>query len=132
MTLTNDIPVLIVDDQAAFRSAARTVTMIATGFTVSAEAESGERAVELVEGGAFDSGIVLMDINLGGITGIEATKLITRGRPDLVVILMSTYTVEDLPSDAGDCGAAAYVHKEDLGPDVLSEAWRNHLAADPS
>jgi two-component system invasion response regulator UvrY len=132
MTLTNDIPVLIVDDQAAFRSAARTVTMIATGFTVSAEAESGEQAVALIEGGGFDSGIVLMDINLGGITGIEATKRITRGRPDLVVILMSTYTAEDLPSDAGDCGAAGYVHKEDLGPDVLTEAWDNHLAADPS
>ena len=130
MTVTDEIPVLIVDDQSAFRSAARTVVMIASGFTVTAEAESGEQAIELIESdGGFDRGVVLMDINLGGITGIEATRRVTEGRPDLAVVLMSTYTAEDLPADAVDCGAVTYVHKEDLGPDVLAAAWAANRAA---
>ena len=124
--MTAAVPVLIVDDQAAFRSAARTVVALASGFEVVDEADSGELAVEKAAG--LHDGLVLMDINLGGITGIEATRRITEGRDDLVVVLMSTYTADDLPQDAGECGAATYVHKEDLAPDVLVHAWEQHTA----
>jgi len=40
-----------------------------------------------------------------------------------VVILLSTYDAESLPADAETCGAARYVHKEDLSPQVLREVW---------
>jgi DNA-binding NarL/FixJ family response regulator len=40
------------------------------------------------------------------------------------VLLMSTYDVEDLPAAAADCGAAAYLHKEQLSPDLLTRLWR--------
>ncbi|MEZ5179420.1 MAG: response regulator transcription factor [Acidimicrobiales bacterium] len=116
-----DVPVLIVDDQAAFRSAARTVVSLLAGFAVAAEAESGEQALEVAP--TLGPALVLMDINLGGLTGIEATRRLTTDHPDLVVVLMSTYTEADLPADARQCGAAAYLHKEDLAPDVLRDLW---------
>ena len=124
MTSADDVSVLIVDDQATFRSTARTVVLLADGFTVAAEAEGGEEAVETAQRGHPD--LVLMGINLPGINGIEATRRIVEHWPDTVVVLMSTYTAADLPAGAGDCGARSYVHKEDLFPDVLSDVWEQH------
>ncbi|CAN5582708.1 hypothetical protein BH10ACT3_BH10ACT3_13770 [soil metagenome] len=124
MTDPDAVPVLIVDDQAAFRSAARIVVTMSNGFDVRGEAESGEEAVQMADD--LGDGLVLMDINLGGISGLEATRQITDAHPGVVVVLMSTYTAEDLPDDAADCGAVQYVHKEDLGPDVLREIWDAH------
>ncbi len=115
------IPVLIVDDQPAFRSAARAVVALAPDFEVAGEAESGESAIDMAA--RLRDGVVLMDINLGDVSGIEATRRITASRDDLVVVLMSTYTADDLPADAADCGAAAYVHKEDLAPALLEDLW---------
>jgi two-component system, NarL family, invasion response regulator UvrY len=69
---------------------------------------------------------VLMDINLPGINGIEATRQIVAANPDIKVILLSTYRADDLPADAATCGAARYVHKEDFGPAVLRETWDEH------
>jgi DNA-binding NarL/FixJ family response regulator len=62
-----------------------------------------------------------MDINLPGISGIEATRQITARWPQVRVILLSTYAADDLPADALNCGAIAYVHKEDLTPRRLRE-----------
>jgi len=126
-TPVDTVSVLIVDDQAPFRAAARTVIKVAPGFEVVGEAESGEDAVAQAE--ALQPGVVLMDINLPGINGIEATRQITAARPDAVVILLSTYGADDLPADAKDCGAAAYVHKEDFGPSVVRDVWLEHRPA---
>lgn len=116
-----DVAVLIVDDQAPFRTVARTVVALAPGFRVIAEAETGEDAVRLAAD--HRPGLVLMDINLPGINGIEATELILRDRGDATVILLSTYTQQDVPADARTCGAAAYVHKEDMSPELLRSIW---------
>lgn len=117
MTEPSPVGVLIVDDQAPFRRAARAVVGATPGFEVVGEAESGEEAVALADDLA--PGLVLMDINLPGINGIEATRQITRAHPRVVTVLLSTYREEDLPTGAGDCGAVAYVHKEEFGPAVL-------------
>ena len=113
--------VLIVDDQPPFRTIARTVVGIATGFSVVAEAETGEDAV--AQAAATVPSVVLMDINLPGINGIEATRRIVAAHPETVVILLSTYDASSLPADAAGCGAARYVNKEDFSPQVLQEAW---------
>jgi two-component system, NarL family, invasion response regulator UvrY len=118
---TDTIAVLIVDDQAPFRAAARAVIGVTTGFEVVAEADSGEAAV--AEARALHPSLVLMDINLPGINGIEATREIVAEQPDTVVILMSTYNAGDLPADAATCGAADYVHKEDFSPDEVRRIW---------
>ena len=116
---SNPVAVLIVDDQAPFRRAARAVVTVTSGFV--AEAESGEEAVELAS--QLVPGLVLMDINLPGINGIEATRQIKAAHPDTVVMLLSTYQAADLPADATDCGAARYVNKEEFGPQVILETW---------
>ncbi len=122
-----DVPVLIVDDQAPFRSVARTVVALAPGFSVIAEAESGEQALDLA--GEHHPGLVLMDINLPGINGIEASRRILTADPETTVILLSTYTQDDLPADARTCGAAAYVHKEDMSPALLRRIWDERVAS---
>jgi two-component system invasion response regulator UvrY len=115
------VPVIIVDDQAPFRRAAKAVLAATPGFQVVGEAGSGEEAIELVE--SLGPGIVLMDINMPGIGGIEATRRITTEHSDAVVVLLSTYQADELPSGAADCGAAAYVNKEEFGPGVLADVW---------
>lgn len=109
--------VLVVDDQAPFRAIARQVVELTPGFTVVGEAETGEDAVRLA--GELSPHVVLMDINMPGISGIEATRQIVAAAPDALVILLSTYRESDLPADALACGARRYVHKEDFEPGVL-------------
>jgi two-component system invasion response regulator UvrY len=115
------VSVLIVDDQAPFRRAAAAVVRVTGGFEIVGEAGSGEEAVELA--GELGPQLVLMDINMGGISGIEATRRITTNAPDVVVILLSTYQAADLPADASTSGAVAYVNKEEFGPQILEDLW---------
>jgi DNA-binding NarL/FixJ family response regulator len=115
------VAVLIVDDQVPFRLVARMVVSVTPGFHVMAEAITAEAALETIEVHRPD--LVLMDINLPGINGIDATREITSAHPDVVVLLLSTYAEPDLPADAHVCGATAYINKEDFGPSVMTEAW---------
>ena len=112
-------PVLVVDDQAPFRAIARQVVELTPGFTVVGEAETGEDAVRLAA--ELAPAVVLMDINMPGISGIEATRQIVAAEPAIAVVLLSTYRESDLPADALECGARRYVHKEDFEPMVLLE-----------
>ena len=125
MRANGSVSVMVVDDQAPFRGAAKAVLAATDGFELVGEAESGERAVELAA--ELEPEMVLMDINMSGISGIEATSQITDQHPDTVVLLISTYQEADLPASARSCGAAGYVHKEDLGPDVLARVWEQRL-----
>ncbi len=115
------VPVLIVDDQAPFRAAARAVIGVTDGFEVVGEADSGEEAV--TQAATLSPSLVLMDINLPGINGIEATRRILADAPGTVVVLLSTYNAGDLPADAASCGASAYVHKEDFSPAEVRRIW---------
>ncbi|WP_051426424.1 response regulator [Jiangella gansuensis] len=111
------VGVLVVDDQQPFLSVARFVVGATPGFRVVGEATSGEDALD--QAAALRPELVLMDINLPGVSGIEATRRLLAAAPGTVVVLMSTYPAADLPRDARTCGARAYVNKEDLTPDVL-------------
>jgi chemotaxis response regulator CheB len=71
-----------------------------------------------------------MDINMPEMGGIEATRQIVAELPETVVILCSTYGVNDLPPDAATSGARAYVHKEQLdGQDDSSSLGRAKRSA---
>jgi two-component system, NarL family, invasion response regulator UvrY len=116
------VQVWVVDDQASFRRATAATLAAMDEFVMAGECETGESAIELLRDGG--AGIVLMDIHMPGMGGIEAARRIRAAHPDLMVLLMSTYDVEDLPAGAADCGAAAYLHKEHLSPDLLTRLWR--------
>ncbi len=120
------VRVVVVDDQVPFRIAARLVVRSTRGFELVGEAGTGEESVETVSDLKPD--LVLMDINMPGINGIEATRQILSAEPSTVVFLCSTYQLSDLPADASTSGARAYVNKEELGPDVLQRLWaqRDH------
>ena len=113
--------VLVVDDQPPFRAAARAVLSRIAEFDLVGEAASGEEAVAMSE--SLQPDLVLMDINMGEMNGIEATRLVTASRPDTMVILVSTYAAADLPADARTSGAAAYVNKDELSPRLLRGLW---------
>jgi DNA-binding NarL/FixJ family response regulator len=117
----DEASVLVVDDQAPFRTAAKSVVKATRGFFVVGEASSGEDALDQFAN--LEPELVLMDINMDGISGIEAARRIVAGYPGARVVLLSTYDADDLPSDARTCGAIAYVHKEEFGPDVLEGVW---------
>jgi DNA-binding NarL/FixJ family response regulator len=115
------IRVLIADDQRPFRNAARAVLDAAEGFRLVGEAASGEEAVQLVR--SLSPDLVLMDINMSGMGGIEAARAIANGYPATRTVLLSTYREEDLPDEAHTCGAAAYLHKSNFGGRALQDLW---------
>ncbi|HZD80160.1 MAG TPA: response regulator transcription factor [Actinomycetota bacterium] len=116
------VRVLIVDDQEPFRMAARMVVEAAEGFEVVGEADTGESSVEMAR--ELDPDLVLMDVNLPGVNGLEATRRILEDSADrTVVLLLSTYEEEEYAPRAAESGAAAYIPKAVFGPDRLEEAW---------
>jgi DNA-binding NarL/FixJ family response regulator len=116
------VRVLIVDDQEPFRMAARLVVDATDGFEVVGEAESGEASVEMAR--ELKPDLVLMDVNLPGINGLDATRQILSEQTDsVVVLLLSTYEEEEYAPRAAECGAAAYIPKAVFGPDRLEDAW---------
>ncbi len=116
------VRVWVVDDQASFRRATAAAVAATEDFAMAGDCESGESAMELIPDGS--AGIVLMDIHMPGMGGIEATRRLRAAHPALIVLLTSTYDEEDLPPGAADCGAAAYLHKEHLSPDLLTRLWQ--------
>jgi DNA-binding NarL/FixJ family response regulator len=116
------VKVLIVDDQAPFREAARAVVEATDGFAVVGESATGEASVTAAR--ELQPDLVLMDVNLPGINGLEATREILRDSNGVVVVLLlSTYEEEEYGPKAAECGASAYIPKSKFEPDRLSEAW---------
>lgn len=118
------VRVLIVDDHATARHAARRTVAFTDGFVAVGEASTGEEAVHAVAELCPD--LVLMDLHLPGIDGFEAARLIVGECRRTVVLVVSAYAREDL--DEFDVrlqrsGSAGYVPKAELSPDRLSEEW---------
>lgn len=115
------VRVLIVDDLEPFRRAARAVVQATPGFEVAGEVASGEESLDKVK--SLRPDLVLMDVNLPGIGGVEATRRILAEMPGAVVVLLSTRDTDELGSLAADCGAAAYIGKSIFSPQSLTTAW---------
>ncbi len=118
------VGVLIVDDSAPFRRAARDVVAATPGFVAIGEAASGEEALRAME--ELDPSLVLLDVTMGGIDGIETARRITTSYPGPTVVLVSVSDPSRLPSKVNGCGAVALVDKRDLRPGLLADLWACH------
>lgn len=116
-----DVSVLIVDDQRPFRMAARAVVGRAEGFAVVGDVDDGDGVVEAVE--RLRPDLVLMDVMMARVDGIEATRRALSVAPSTSVVLCSTYALSEAPGDVTSCGAVGYLRKEQLSPDALRLLW---------
>jgi DNA-binding NarL/FixJ family response regulator len=115
------IAVLIVDDQAPFRLAAAAVVEATAGFGVVGVAGSGEEGVLLAA--RLHPDLVLMDLQLPGIDGWAATRLLTASPSPPAVVVLSGGSVVDVQEQVLASGALCYLAKAAFDPGSLSRAW---------
>lgn len=115
------IKVFLVDDHELVRTGIRRILEDVRGIKVVGEADSGEDAVKWCR--AEQADIVLMDMNMPGIGGLEATKKILRFNPDMKVIVLTIHTENPFPTKVMQAGAAGYLTKG-AGPDEMVNAIR--------
>src|SRR4051794_329764 len=115
------VRVLVVDDVGAYLGAMGAVGGEAPGFEVVGEASSGEDALVVATQSLPD--LVLMDVHLAGIDGVEATRRLMLGARPPTVVLLSTYDTDAGRQFVAESGATAYVNKGVFSPDRLEQAW---------
>lgn len=115
------VRVLVVDDHESFRRVAAAVVEATDGFVVVGSVATAEESVGAAE--ATQPDLVLMDVNLPGMDGLDATRRLRALPRPPVVILLSTYEEDEFDARARQCGAAAYVAKSAFGTERLAAAW---------
>ncbi len=115
------IQILLVDDHALFRSGMKSILDAQEGITVVSEAGNGEDAVEFVRRTPPD--VILMDVNMPGIGGIEATRRILRIDSESKVIALTALDDQPFPDQLLDAGASGYLTKG-CPAEELSQAIR--------
>ena len=118
------VGVVAVDDQPVFRQVAREVIEATPGFKALGEACSGEEALRLAE--KVEPDLVLVDLRMPGTDGCETARRLTAAHPESVVVLVSTEDAADVSSQAGSCGAVAFISKADFCPATLRSLWSAH------
>lgn len=114
--MSNPIRVLIIDDHPLFRQGIRWSLEDAADIEVIGEAENGQEALKLTE--RLNPDVVLVDINLPGLNGLEVARVIKRRDPRMGIIVLSVYEDDDQLFQAIKVGAAAYSSK-DVNPEDL-------------
>lgn len=120
------VRVLTVDDQERFRGVARDVIDATPGFEFAGEAESGEEGLRAVDRLAPE--LVLCDVRMPGLDGIEVARRLQASHPETLVVLISIEDPIDMPSAAQLGATVPLVRKQDFGPNLLRRLWREHRA----
>lgn len=115
------ISVFLVDDHELVRTGIRRILEDVRGIRVVGEAENGENAVQWCRDNNSD--VILMDMNMPGIGGLEATKKILRVRPDTRIIVLTVHTEDPFPTKVMQAGASGYLTKCSA-PDEMIQAIR--------
>lgn len=122
------IKVLVVDDHQLVRGGVISILARAPDIHVVGEAADGESAI--TEAGRLDPDVVLMDLNMPGIGGIEATRVIRRRFPRVQVVALTALTDDPFPAQLHDAGALGFVSKG-CPADELEKAVRAVSAGQP-
>jgi len=127
------IRILLVDDHSLFRTGMKSILETQDDMEVVGEADTGEAAVEQVRKSPPD--VVLMDVHMPGIGGIEATRRILRAEPGVRVIALTALNDEPFPSRLLDAGAVGYLTKGCPAEELLDAIRRvmrdeHYLSAD--
>lgn len=115
------INVFLVDDHELVRTGIRRIIEDVRGMKVVGEADSGEDSVKWCRGNHAD--VILMDMNMPGIGGLEATKKILRFNPDVKIIVLTIHTENPFPTKVMQAGASGYLTKG-AAPDEMVNAIR--------
>jgi DNA-binding NarL/FixJ family response regulator len=124
----DEISVVLVDDHDLFRGGLKDI-LEDQGITVAGEADNGEQGADLVAALAPD--VVVMDLNMPGIGGIEATRLVAVNSPATRVLVLTIASDDDSIMQAMMAGASGYLMK-DAPVDVLVEGIRSAAAGESS
>ena len=115
------VTVLTVDDQAVFRRAVGDLIAATPGFEEVGQAASGAEALELA--GALNPDLVLLDVRMGDMDGIETAQRLQESGCEAVLVLIS---LNEVPEAAAAGGVAAHVRKQELSSRRLRELWAAH------
>ncbi len=115
------IRVLLVDDHKLVRAGLQSLVDSAADLTVVGAASDGEEAVRLVA--ELDPDVVLMDLSMPGMDGLEATRRISARHPDVQVLVLTSFSDGDRVRGALDAGAVGYLLK-DADPQELLDGVR--------
>jgi len=118
------VTVLAVDDQPVFRRVARGLIAATPGFEQVGEAASGPEALKLVA--ELHPDLVLIDVRMPGMDGIETARRLAEVHDRAVVVLTSIEALPELPSVVASREAEAYIRKQDLTTSALREVWKAH------
>jgi len=123
------IRVMIVDDNPRFREVLRSLLERDDQINVVGEAESGETIVELAESCTPD--VVLMDLSMPGVNGLEATLQLKQRLPGIEVVLLSTTDDDDAIGSVLAGGASAFLHKS-TPASVIVQVLKQGLPVPPA
>jgi DNA-binding NarL/FixJ family response regulator len=121
------IRVLVADDQSMVRAGFRMLLSDEQDIEVVAEASNGKEAVE--KAARFDPTVVLMDIRMPELDGLEATRRILAADPDARVLVLTTFDLDEYVYEALRAGASGFVLKDDP-PEQLIAAVRTVASGD--
>ena len=120
------IRVFPVDDQASIRESMRAMLETDVDIEVVGEAADGEQALRELE--LRDADVVLMDIEMPGMNGLEATRLLKERSPDLAVVILTSHQGEFV-TEARDAGAIGYLLKLANIQDLIQAVRNAHEAS---
>jgi len=123
ITPSDRVRVVVVDDSAEARAAIEYAVAQTSEFELVASVASGEEALEVIP--RVDPDLVLLDIRMTGLDGLETTRILRARGARAYIVLVSALARQELPVGLETCGANATLPKSEVSPNRLGRLWRD-------